>query len=449
MEVVIVGAGNVGYTVASALSRIHKVTVIEERESRFDDIKESLDVNAYHGNGASPKVLESVIGPHTDMILAVTEQDEINMFSCIAAKAIKPSIRTVARIRNPDYIYKDKRTGSYLGADHIISPEILTAEKMAHIAMIENAVDFDEIKSMGLQVVSFLVRNRHRELHERHLQDLKIPADCSIVSVYRGDEILIVKEDLKLAPGDRINVIGLPAAIKEFNRMMGMRNEARDFVIMGGGIIGRTVASRLEKEKTYIRLFESDEEKCRMLSRKFDHVLVINGNAVDPRNLREENVGKTDVLLCATDSDEKNLLSCLIGMKLGVEKVVSRYTMREFEEIFHMTGITGAIGYHRVVANEVFKRMIPDQEAVLLMHAEGEEFVSIAPMAKSRILGVPLGDVKLPEGAHIALVMKGDKMIFPRLDTVIEEGDSVLLFAYKTKISKLESLFATSVPVEP
>ncbi|HIJ00336.1 MAG TPA: hypothetical protein HA366_02250, partial [Candidatus Methanomethylophilaceae archaeon] len=357
-------------------------------------------------------------------------------------------IRTVARIRNPEYIYKDKN-GNYIGADHIISPELLTAEKMAKIAVIENAVDFDEIKSMGLQIVSFLIKDNHRHIIDKYLQDLPIPAECSIVSIYRGDSIMIIDETLTIKPGDRINVLGTPSAIMEFNRMIGIENEARDFVIMGGGIIGRTIAHILEKEKVYVRIFEADEEKCRLLSREFDHVLVINANAVDPRSLKNENVGKADVLICSTDSDEKNLLSCLIGMKLGVKKVVSRYTMPDFEEIFQMTGIISAIGYHRVVANEIIKRMIPDTEAVLLMHTEGEEFVSITVNERSKLIGIPLGDVKLPSGTHIALIQKKGKNIFPRLDTVLEEGDKVLLFAYNTQISKLEKLFQATIPVEP
>lgn len=449
MEVVIVGAGNVGYTVANALSRIHKITVVEKMEEKVNDIKESLDVGTYHGNGASPKVLEKLITPSTDMILAVTELDEINMFACMAAKAINPNIKTVARVRNPEYIYVDKKTDAYIGADHIISPELLTAEKMAKIAMIENAVDFDELKSMGLQIVSFLIKDKHIHLVGKFLQDIKIPNECSVVSIYRGDEIKIIDESLVIQAGDRVNVIGTPAAILEFNRMVGMDHEARDFVIMGGGIIGRTIAKILEKEKTYIRLFESDEEKCRMLSRLFDHVLVINANAVDPRNLKNENVGKADVILCCTNSDEKNLLSCLIGMKLGVDKVVSRYTMRDFEEIFEMTGITSAIGYHRVVANEIIKRMVPDSQAVLLMHTQGEEFVSISIVAGSKMVGVPLGDVKLPDGSHIAVVVKDNVLRFPRLDTVLDVGDKVLLYAYNTKISKLEKLFLVPIPVEP
>ncbi len=449
MEVIIVGAGNVGFTVANALSRIHKITVIEKSEDKVNKIKETLDVGTYQGNGASPKILEKVITPATDMILAVTELDEINMFACMAAKTIKPNIRTVARIRNPEYIYKDKESDQYIGADHIISPELLTAEKMARIALMENAVDYDELKPMGLQIVSFLIRDRHIHLVGKYLQDIKSPQDCSIVSIYRGDEIRIIEPTLKIEPDDRINVIGTPKAIQDFNKMIGMDHEARDYVILGGGIIGRTIAEILEKDKTYIRLFEADEEKCRTLSRIFDHVLVVNADAVDPRSLKSENVGKADVLLCCTNSDEKNLLSCLIGMQLGVEKVVSRYTMRDFEEIFSMTGITSAIGYHRIVANEVFKRMVPDTQAVVLMHEEGEEFVSITVVERSKMVGVPLGDVKLPEGAHIAVIIKDDVMIFPRLDTVLEVGDKVLLYAYNTRISKLEKLFQVSIPVEP
>lgn len=448
MDVIIIGAGNVGYTIAEAFSRIHNVMVVDLDEKRVTDVQEMLNVGTLQANGASPVVLQNIITKSTGMLLAVTQSDEINMFSCMAAKAINPDIQTVARIRDSDYIYELKDTGKYLGADHIISPELLTADKMARIALIENAVDIENLDSMGLLVVTFIVKKEHTSILGEAVINLKMPDQASIVAIYRGDDVIVFNETTQLEVGDLICVIGKKEGIDQFNKMMGVIREAKDFVILGGGTIGKRIAKTLEKEKSYVRLLEKDEAKCHILSRDFDHVLVINANAVDPRALKAENVGAADVLISATNSDEKNLLACLVARQLGIPKVISRYSRREYEDVFAMTNVHGAIGYHRVVANEITKRMISDENAILQMRHEKELFFSIILNEKSGLAEILVGDLKLPEGSRIVAIVRGSEAIFPRLDTGLKVNDKLLIFAYDVKMSKLEKLFHTNIEAE-
>ncbi len=445
MDVIIIGAGNVGYTIAEALSRIHNVTMVDLDEKKVTDVQESLNVGTLQANGASPVVLQKIITKSTSMLLAVTQSDETNMFSCMAAKAIKPDIQTVARIRDHEYIFKTEPSGAYLGADHIISPELLTAEKMARIALLENAVDYEELEAMGLMVVTFMVKKEHTSVLGEAVINLNLPDLASIVAIYRGDDVIVLNESTHLREGDLVCVMGKKEGIEQFNRMMGMVREAKDFVILGGGIIGRRIAKLLEKEKSYVRLLERDENKCHALSREFDHVLVINANAVDPRALRAENVGAADVLISATNSDEKNLLACLVARQLGIQKVISRYSRREYEDVFAMTRIHGAIGYHRVVANEITKRMISDENAILQMRHPKELFFSINLNEKSGLAMTPVGDLKMPEGSRIVVIMRDGEAIFPRLNTPLMVGDKLLIFAYEVKMSKLEKMFHTVI----
>jgi trk system potassium uptake protein TrkA len=151
-------------------------------------------------------------------------------------------------------------------------------------------------------------------------------------------------------------------------------------------------------------------------------------------------VGRADVLICATDSDEKNLLAGLISMEIGVRKVISRYTMREYEAVFDYTGIKIAVGFHIVVSNEITKTMFADEQSILKMKREGELFFSVS--VKGKISGMRVGEVDLPEGVRITCIIRGDLKIYPAAGTVFEEGDKVLLYTYEANPSKVERIFS-------
>ncbi len=159
MHVIVVGAGNVGYTIARMLSKQHSVLVIEDDLKRYDYVVNHLNVGALNGNGASPKVLKGVINEDSNLLLAVTERDETNIFTCMMAKQINPKIVTVARVRNPDYI-EGAMASKFLNVDHIISPEYLTAVKLMRIAMFENAIGCETIPSLGVELAMFKVSGK-------------------------------------------------------------------------------------------------------------------------------------------------------------------------------------------------------------------------------------------------------------------------------------------------
>ncbi len=445
MDVVIIGAGNVGYTIAEALSRLHNITVVDIDERRISYVQESLDVATLHANGASPAVLQGIVGPSTRMFLAVTKSDETNLFACMAAKAISPGAQTVAQVRDSDYIFRPLAEGPLLGADHIIAPELLTADKMVQIARLENAIDYEGLEDMDLLVVTFEVKRENELILSKAITALHLPGLVSILAIYRGDEVLALDESPQLQVGDLLCVLGKREGIEQFNRLMGIAREARDFVILGGGIIGRRIAQQLEGDRASVRLLERDEERCHALSRDLSHTLVLNVDALDPRAMRQENVGAADVLLSATDSDEKNLLACLVAQQLGTRRVVSRYSCREYEDVFSMTRMHGAIGYHRVVANEVTKKMVSDEITILQMRHGGEYFFSIILNAECGLAGTPLGEIRMPEGSRIVAIVRDGEARFPLSDTPLLLGDKLLIYAYETKMARIEKLFRTAV----
>lgn len=445
MKVVVVGVGNVGFTVAEALSSVHDVLVIEYDAGRAETVKNLLNVSVLHEDGTNPRVLQDILERHhADIIVSALNRDDANLFVCMMAKTMKPLIKTVARVRNPDFMIKSDE-GRVIGADQIISPEQITAKKMAILAMLENAVDYESLDAMGLALATFLVTKEHTDMIGTVVINLDIPEECTIVSIYRNNEVIIFNETTELHAGDRISVLGSPEAVQEFNDMMGYARETKEVVVLGGGVIGAQTARILEHHKKYVKVIEKDAEKSRKLARDFDNVLVVNANAVDPHTLRSESVGRADVLISATDSDEKNLLACLISMEMGTNKVISRYTLREYEDVFSFTGIKIAVGYHLVVANEITKTMITDEQAILRMKHEDELFFSVSIKQGSKIAGSRVGDIRLPEGARIVCIIRGADRIYPRMDTILQAQDKVLLFTYRTNLTKLGNMFDTEI----
>ena len=235
MNIIVVGAGNVGYTAAEVLSHFHNVMVIDNNKNVVETVKSLLNVSILFEDGASPKTLEDAFRRHSpDVIISATQRDEDNLFIAMVSKIIDPKTKTIARIRNPDFMVETTENV----VDQIISPEVIIANKMAELALLENAVDYESIESMGMGLAFFEVNEEHRDIIGKVVINLKIPEDCTIVSIYRGNEVILNTETVEIHAGDRICVLGSPESIRRFNEMMGVIREASEFIIVGGGVAG-------------------------------------------------------------------------------------------------------------------------------------------------------------------------------------------------------------------
>ncbi len=445
MNIIIVGIGSVGFTATEVLSHYHDVMIIDHDRNVIEKAKNLLNVSVLYEVGANQKVLEGAITRHkADVVISTTGRDDDNLLICMLSKIINPGIKTIARIRDPDYLINT----SDKTVDQIISPEIMTANKMAELALLENAIDYESIESMDLGLAVFEVTEAHTKMLGQMIINLEMPDDCSVMAIYRDDDVIMNPEMVQIRVGDRIRVLGSPDGIRSFNTMMGVQRDATEFIIIGGGVAGSRTAKLLESKKRYVKLFEMDPKKCSKLAKDLNTSIIVNGSGVDPHLLRSENVGRADVMIAITDTDETNLLACLMGMKLGTTKVISRYSMVEYEDIFDFTGIRSTVGNHRVVANEVTKTLIEDEKAILRMKRDGELFLSVKVEARSKVSNERLGDINFPEGCRVGCIIRDKEKIYPRMDTVFKADDRVILFTYNSSKSKLEKLFGTRIDIE-
>ena len=447
MHIVIIGAGNVGYSIARILSGNHTVMVVERDERRYEYVMNSLNVGVINANGASPQVIKRVLRDDIDIFLAVTDSDETNFFACSIAKRIKPTVVAVARMRDFDYLGGGP-IEDLIDVDHVLSPEYLIASKIRRIATLENAIDVDRVPGHDLEIAKFRLSNNQKGIASISLKSLVVPKGCKVLCIHRNKEVIIPQDSDTLQGGDEVVVIGTEGGILAFDRILGSVKSPRDMLIVGGGIVTQYLVEMFEADGLSIRLIERDEARCKELARRFSKTIVINDNGSDPLVLHNENVGMTDVLICATKSEEGNLLACLVGKHLGVPKTITTYTKQEYRGIFQMAGIDSAISYHEVVANEVVKATVPNR-SLMFLNGFKEQLMSVMVTPRCRVHGKKLGQAKLPERSTIAAVVFDNNVTMPNPDAYIMEGDTLFIYADIMDVSVLERIFNTHIPMSP
>ena len=448
MNVIVVGAGKVGYIVAERLSReeSNNVMVIENDAQAADKVA-SLNVSLINDTGSNPRVLSDAMKMNDpDVIISTVARDEDNLFICMIAKNLKPEVKTIARIRNEDYISFNEDDKSIKLVDEIFSPENSCAEIIKELAILENAIGYDYIDSLDMVMATFLVTKGNNVVGKTILEIQDIPEMLSIVSIYRGEDVYTEVETFELHVDDRICVLGTSDDIKKFNKILGIVRDANEFVILGATAIGVNTAIGLEKAgKRNIRIIETDPKKCSDTLNKLDYSHIMNGNTTDPHLLSSENVGRADVLMVLDTTDEVNLLASLMGRNYGSKKIISEFSMPDYESIFKLAGIQSSIGFYRIIANDITKKLISDEEALVQMRYSNELFFSLTLNEKSPAIGKKFGDIKLPQGCRITHVIRDGECSVPRMDTEFRSNDKILLFSYMIKLDRIQKIFKATI----
>lgn len=447
MKVIIVGAGDIGYVAAETISEVYDVLVIERDSDVSEAAKSHLNVSVLHEDGTNPKVLEYAIRNHkADIIVSTLGRDDSNLFVCMMAKRIKEDILTVASVRDPDYMIQTTAEGAP-GVDIIISPEIITARKMYKLCVLENAVGYEFMEKLGVVVAIYEIGSQD-DISGRVVMNLDMPDNCSVFAIYRDNEMFVSVDTMEIHAGDRICVFGTEAGVDAFNSVVGASDIAREFVILGGSIVGMNVAKFLQSDskKRFVKIIEKNPDTCVNLARTLSGVLVINADFTDPDVQNDENVFKADCIVSTSRLDDTNLLMCMSAQKYNARKIMTRYFKKEYEDIFRYTGLETIIGYYKIISNEITKFTISDETAVLRMRRNSELFFTHTVGSDSRLAGKYIGDITLPDGIRIVAVKRGDELVFPEMDTRLADGDVAIVFTNLTNESDLARVFGKRVP---
>lgn len=430
MKILIVGGGAVGSAAAELLCRFHDVLVVERDEAIADDLKSRMNVAVLCEEGTNPRILRYALDQHgADVVIAALGSDAENLFVCMMTRIIDPRLRAIATVDDPDFVKSIEESG-YDGIESIISPALTTAEGMYKLCILENAVEYESIKRLGVCAAVFNVPRRSRIVGQI-VMELPAPADCTVFALERDGIIDTAPETWEVHPGDRLYVFGSEDAIKGFDEMMGAEDVGREFCILGGTIVGANVAKMLSDDpvKRFVKIIDKDPRRCRELSRELDGVLILNRDYLDPDVQLEENIFKTDVLVSTSEKDDTNLLMCMSAKRHSSRKVITRFFMKEYQDIFRYTDLQTIIGYERVITNEVVRCLLPEETAIARMQGSDGVFFIHRVDDLSRLRGRFIGDIQVPHGLRIVAIKRGDDMKYPRLDTKILIDDAVVLFS--------------------
>jgi len=447
MKIIIIGAGEVGYHIAKALSPKNDVIIIEKAEEALKRADE-LDVLAIEGNGANAELLSKFL-QDSDLLVAVTGLDEVNIVACMTAKLVirsKPGwkdIKTIARVSNPDYIDSPVTSRAQVGVDLMICPELALASEVAEILSSPSAIDAEMFAEGKVRMTEFAI-SPESKLVGKQMQDLKI-ADCCIVSaVFRDHEIIIPHGSDVIKANDHVVVVGKPEAMESLSSIFGNEVHHKNRVlIIGCGIVGFYLAKLISKEENVdLKIIEHRKNRCIEVAETLEGVLILNGDGTDLNLLKEENIEDMDVVIAVTDSDEKNLLCALLAKQLGAKKVIARADRSDYLPLFEMVGIDMAVSPREATVNEVLKlTMGRGIQTLTTIEGEKAEIIEYTASESSKIVGRPLSKVKFPRGALINMVVRGKETIVPRGDFIIENQDRVVIFSMSSATPEIEKFF--------
>lgn len=431
MNIVIVGAGEVGTSVARHLVREgHDVTVVDKQSTRTAKISESLDVMTYTAQGASMKVLREVGAGHADLFIAVSNNDEVNLLSAIIAKRLGVAT-AVARTSDADHV--DPGVGfstDILGIDLVVCPEILTAAELSQVLRYGGALAIERFAQNRVEMIQLLVTEGTAPT-KRPLKELRLPRGALVVAVQRESTLMIPGGNDQLQANDEAFVIGRAELIKEVEEIFGKKRlrKKRHIVLVGASALTRNLVTAMAKEETRITVIDEDPDACGRLADEMD-IHVVHGDATDSDLLREEGVDQADVFAALTREDELNLLSTLLAKQLNVRRTLALVQKTEYAPIYRKLGVDATICPWLLVANQILKYVRPSElVSVSLLEGGRAEVLELRARKLSRIVGTPLRDLEFPRGAIIGAVSRDSQPFVPGGNDTVEVGDLVVVFA--------------------
>jgi trk system potassium uptake protein TrkA len=442
LHIIIIGAGDVGYHLAKALYQDHEVVIIDKDEDALGQVM-GLDVQIIQGNGADIKILKQAGIEKSDLVVAVTDHDELNIVASMGAKLLtKNGTKTIAMVSNPDYINEPVTMREQVGMNIMICPELSLAYAMYQILSIPSAVDVQDFVGGMVKMIEFKV-NDGNVLVNKTLKEIQFPPCSMISAIFRDSDVIIPGGDDIIRSGDRVVMIGKEEAIQEIRKWFEVSNLSKKVLIVGGGTVGFYLVELLRKKDFTITLVEKDLKRCEMIAESLPNIMVINGDGTDIKILEEVNVPGMAAVVSVTNSDEKNLLCSLLARQLGANKVLARVDRTEYTQLFEMVGVDVAMSSREATINEVLKTTLLKTgiQSIATLEGEKAEVFELTARAGSKIVKKPLKSVKFPKDAIVSTIVRESNIIVPDGNVQIQPRDRVIVFTKLEMMSKVEELF--------
>ncbi len=464
MKAIIIGAGEVGFHIAKLLTfQGNDVVLIDESEAACSRVNEQLDLQTLRGSGASPRLLKTAGIEEANLIIAVTNSDEINMLACQIADRYKVSTK-IARVSNPDYFSTESGlTPNDFGIDLLINPEQLCVDEFVRLLQIPEAREIVDFEDGRVQLVSFRIRQANpligKSLAELDANGLLNDIRFAAISrrgrsdnghpISNGNRHIIIPRGADaLQQGDEVFVIGSALAVEQLLRISGIAfNQQLDrVIIVGASPIGIELARALEERDTNVKLIEEDQTKAALASQSLKRTTVLQGNYLQFRLLEEAGVEEVNGFISVTGDDEGDIMACMTAKENGAQRVLALVQQPRYLPLLaRIPRLDGAVSRHLTVVSNILRLIRRGQIiSVASLHGIDAEVIEIVAGVNSKIAHKELVTfkTKFPENAFIGAIIRRDRLIIPTGQSVIQPTDRVIVFSMPGAIPVVEDLFA-------
>lgn len=454
MKIIILGAGQVGATLAENLANNdNDITIIDDEQDRLARLQDKHDLRVLHGNAASPRILREAGASDADLIVAVTNSDESNMIACQIAYTLFNIPTKIARIRNPDYVRERDVlfNNAVLPIDHIIAPELLVTQEILRLIDYPGALQIAHFANDLVSLVSVkayyggpLVGYPISALTD-HLPHI----ETRIVSIFRQEKPFVPQGSTIIEAGDEVFFICATQHIKAvMAELQRLERPHKRVMILGGGNIGSALAKSLE-DRCNVKLIEPNPTRAELLAAKLSKTLVLCGDGSDQELLFEEHIESVDLFLALTSDDETNIMSSLLAKRLGAQKAIVLVQKMAYLHLIQGGTIDIALSPQQAtisaLSSYVRKGDIVKVASFKQGLVEGIEVIVHGDSDSSKVVGRKIAELKLPQGAIIGAIVRNDLVLIAHKSTVIEENDRVVLFVNDKKlVAEIEKLFQVS-----
>jgi trk system potassium uptake protein TrkA len=454
MKIIILGAGQVGGTLAEHLANEQNdITVVDTDADKLRALQDRLDIGTVVGGASHPNTLYKAGAEDADMLIAVTNSDEINMMACQVAHTLFKTPSKICRVRSPNYLAHQEQLFSreHIPVDVIIGPEQLVTQNIQRLIANPGALQVLDFAEGRVQLVAVrayyggpIVGHELQEIR-RHMPKV----DTRVAAIFRQDRAIIPEGNTVVEVDDEVFFIAAKNNIRAvMSELRKVDKPYKRVMIAGGGNIGATLAHSLEGQYQ-VKLIEKSYSLCRTLAERLKHCIVLNGSAAEPQLLASENIEATDVFCALTNSDEANIMISMLAKRMGAKKVITLITNSAYAELVG-DEIDIAISPQQItigsLLTHVRKGDISNVHSLRRGAAEAIEVTAHGDSRSSKIVGRRLDEINLPAGVTIGAIVRGEQVLIAHRDVVVASDDHVILFLLDRKqIGAVEKLFAVGL----
>ncbi|MDP3921626.1 MAG: Trk system potassium transporter TrkA [Candidatus Omnitrophota bacterium] len=441
MKIVMIGIGEIGYYLAQVLlSEAHEVVLVEKDDAVYRNAQEHLDAKIVKGDGSNALLLEPLIDEKTDLFVAVTDSDAVNIISVLIARKFGAK-RAIARIYDPTNLIHPLLTDDPKVS--VINAEMIVARDLARLVGNPSAEEVEVFAQGKAEMVKFQIGEEAKVLNQK-LSEIKIPSAWIFIARIRGGEFQIVSGETSFQAGDQVILMGDPHKRKEIEALLGLHQEkVKRVILIGFNAISSKLAVTLRSRDIDVRFIEANKEIAERASAEMDGILVFQGDATSDEILEQAGLDESVNVLALSNDDETNILISLLAKEKKVRRVVALAQKPQYKPIIEKIGIDAVVNPRSAMVDEMIRCIHhEDLSGISILEGGMGRMIEFVVKEKTKFVDTALSQLKWPKGILVGAIVRGDQLIIPRGDDRIHIGDHLLIFTTRSALSHVKRLFA-------